>query len=165
MEKLSEKNARILAREIFLNSEDLENQFHYIHTKNVVNIIGFISKKFKLNIDKMQAIAWVHDIGYSLNNELDHCENSLKILKDKDIFLDKIEEDCIKNHSSSKKPMTLEAKLFKIADKLSVFDSDFIEILLKQDNITLEDIKDLELMSTKGIDQIKELKQLLETLN
>lgn len=165
MEKLSEKNARIFAREIFLTSGDLKDQFHYVHTKNVVNIVSYISKKFKLNIDKMQAIAWVHDIGYSLNNKLDHCENSLKLLRERNILLDEIEEDCIKNHSSSKNPKTIEGKLFQIANKLSIFDPDLIEVLLKQESITSEDIKNLELSSIEAINQVKELVKLLENLN
>jgi hypothetical protein len=41
-------------------------------------------------------------------------------------------KDCILNHGSNKNPDTIEGKIFQIADKLSFFDKDIIELLFKQ---------------------------------
>lgn len=165
IEQLCEKKARDFAREIFLNSGEISNQFHYVHTKNVVNIIGLISKKFKLDIDKMQAIAWVHDIGYIVENTKDHAKDSINLLEKEKIKLDEVDKDCILNHGSDKTPQTKEGKIMQIADKLSVFDSDLIEILLKQKEITEEDIHMFNQLTLKGISQLRILKKELEKLN
>ena len=93
----------------------------------------------KLNIyDEIFEIAGrVHDIGYC-RDKRNHAEHSLKLLKERGYEVDEVLADCILNHGNAKSPTTTEGRIFQLADKLSIFDEDILEILIKNTDFPYE---------------------------
>ncbi|MBM3247682.1 HD domain-containing protein [Candidatus Pacearchaeota archaeon] len=79
---------------------------------------------------------WLHDITKAKkdeNHQRRGAEYAEKLLKDKvDSNELEIIVDCIKNHGSSGKPRTYQARVFQTADKLALFYPEQIRYALKQ---------------------------------
>jgi len=119
MKKLNQKNAKEYALEKFKQLPELYFQWNIIHSEGIIKILKILTKNKIVNIEKLFALAWVHDIG-KIKSGKNHAEISLDILKE-EFELNDIEIDCILNHGSSGKPKTKEGKIFRYADGLSLF--------------------------------------------
>ncbi len=154
--------AEKIAKKYLLDKKTTDGDFFFAHTQGVVSAVKILSKRFKLNEDKMVSRAWVHDIGYFLNDMQNHADNSLKILKEEEIYLDEVDEDCILNHGNGKNPYSREGKIMQIADKISILNEDFLEILLSKKKVTSEETNFIKMMCEKailmlnGMDRIEE---------
>jgi len=114
-----------------------QREFFLIHTENVVKIGRIIAKKLNLDEDFFEIAGRIHDIGYAKDFE-HHAEYTIPMLMDLWYEIDKTLEDCILNHGSQKSPTTLEGKIFQIADKLSVFDAQTIELFIKYEEFPMK---------------------------
>lgn len=121
MEELNVEKARLFAENTFKQMPDLECRWYILHSECMILAIKELAKISVLSLDlnKMMALAWLHDIGkvYGENN---HAEMSLKIAE-KQFKLDNLDRDCILNHGSKGLPQSNEARLFQKADGLSLF--------------------------------------------
>lgn len=149
--------AEKLAKKYLLDKRTKEGEFIFAHTKGVVLSVQILSKKFNLDKDKMISLAWMHDIGYFLNDTKNHAENSLRILDDEKIKLNEIDKDCILNHGTGKTPSFLEGKIMQIADKLSILNPDFLEVLLSKKNFKEDELDFVKMMCEKAIEMLKKL--------
>lgn len=156
---INPKIAEKLARKYLLNKKTNDGKFFFAHTKGVVSSVKILSKRFHLNVNKMISLAWVHDIGYFLSNSKNHAENSLKLLEEENISLTKDEKDCLLNHGTDKHPFSKEGKIMQIADKISIINEDFLEILLSKKDPT-EEVSFVKMMQEKSIDSLNKLKYL-----
>lgn len=152
------KLAKKLARKYLLNEKTPDGDFLFAHTKGVVTSIRILSQRFGLEANKMISLAWVHDIGYFLNDPKNHAENSLKLLNNEKIYLTKKEKDCILNHGNGKKPFSKEGKIMQIADKISILHEDFLKILFSKKNIKDDEINFAKMMCGKSIEMLKKSK-------
>lgn len=119
MRKLTLSNAREFALGKFKQLPELYFQWNVLHSEGIIRLLKLMDPDKKFNMDKLYALAWVHDIG-KIKSEEGHAEASLDILK-QEFELDEIDRDCILNHGSSAKPKTEEGELFRYADGLSLF--------------------------------------------
>jgi len=132
MKKLTKEKAEELAKKYLLKKNI--DPYHFVHTLKVVQAVKIISRRKKLNKELLKICAWVHDIGYSVNNSPNndphHAENSIKLLVDEGYYItDKI-KDCILNHGGKGNPKTKEGKILQIAVKFNIIDKDFLEYLI-----------------------------------
>ncbi len=123
---MEEEWAKKFAEEKFLALPELEQQWNYYHSKCMIKALKELTNKSEV-LKKLIPLCWVHDIG-KIQGEEDHASKSVNILKGS-IELDMIEEDCILNHGSSSKPLTVEGKIFRYCDGLSLFYSDIINFI------------------------------------
>lgn len=109
-----------------------------------------IAQKIGINDDVFEIAGWVHDIGYSKNFE-NHADFAIPILQELGYEIDEILKDCILNHGNGKNPQTTEGKIFQLADKFSIFDSDVIKVILKHGTFPPkdDDVNFLKMMSDK----------------
>lgn len=122
---MNEDNTKRFAEINFKKLPDYLYQWNILHVKCMIKAIEELSKTEKIDVSKLKALAWVHDIG-KIKSEDNHAEISIKILE-KEFDLDDIDKDCILNHGSSGKPKSKEAKLFQKSDGISLF---YPEIIL-----------------------------------
>lgn len=136
-----------------------QGEFFLIHTTNVVKIAKIIAKKVNLDQDFFEIAGRVHDIGYVKDME-HHADHSLSILTDLWYEIDEKLKDCILNHGNQKSPTTLEGEIFQIADKLSIFDADIIELFLQHEDfpITKDGLEFLKAMSEKSFRLLEDFK-------
>jgi hypothetical protein len=92
-----------------------------------------------------------------LKNFENHADFTIPILKEMGYELNEVLEDCILNHGNGKSPKTIEGKIFQVADKLSIFDADIIENMLKNEGLPLkdDDINFLKMMSENALKLVK----------
>ena len=135
-----------------------QGDFFLIHTKNVVKIAKIIAKKLNLDEDFFEIAGRIHDIGYV--KDMEHAEYSLSILTDLWYEIDHKLKDCILNHGNVKSPTTLEGKIFQIADKLSIFDANIIELFLQHEDfpMTKDGLAFLKVMSEKSFKLLENFK-------
>ena len=133
--------------------------FFLIHTTNVVKIAKIIAKKLNVDQDFFEIAGRIHDIGYV--KSMEHAEYSLSILTDLWYDIDPKLEDCILNHGNWKSPTTIEGKIFQIADKISIFDANLIELFLQHEDfpITKDGLEFLKVMSEKSFKLLENFKQ------
>lgn len=155
--RLTKQEAKRLAEKYLLDNKTKNGKFLYAHTKGVVEAAKLLAKRERLDGELLEISAWVHDIGYSLENEMPHAENSLKILEKEGFEIDDIMNDCILNHGNSGKPKIKEGELMQIADKISIINKDFLEILLKN-KIGKEEIEFIKIMFNKSLDMLEKLR-------
>lgn len=167
MEKLTEKKAQKYAQERFKQLPELYFKWNIIHSKGIIKILKIISKDKNVDLNKLFALAWVHDIGKVIKEE-DHAKLSLDILK-KDFKIDDIDSDCILNHGSSAKPKTKEGVLFRYADGLSFFTSEVIQFMFfaeAKEGLEFEQIKEkIHKMYVKYKEKYSESKEILNLLD
>ena len=154
--KLTTKKAQNLAKKYLLDKKIKDGEFFYIHTKGVAKSAKLLAKKENLDENFFEIIAWVHDIGYSVDSK-SHANHTLKILKKEDFEVNNIMKDMILNHGSLGNPETKEGKLMQIADKISIIDRDFLEVLL-DNKINDEEIKFMKSMFNICIKNLEKLK-------
>ncbi len=116
---MTEKDSQKFAEKSFKKLPDYLYQWNILHAKSMIKAIEELSKTEQINLDKLKALAWVHDVGKIISDE-NHAELSIEILE-KEFELDEIDRDCIRNHGSSGTPISLESKIFQNADGLSLF--------------------------------------------
>ena len=154
--KLTKEKAKELAKKYLLDSKIKDGEFFYVHTKGVVEVARLLAKKEKIDIKKIESCAWVHDIGYYLEQE-GHAKKGIELLKKEGIKIDEILKDCVLNHGNSGNPTTKEGKIMQIADKISIMNKDFLEILLNN-KIGKEEIDFIKMMFDKSIKMLEKLK-------
>lgn len=147
--------------QVFLQPEGDHYRTRLTHTLEVARIARTISRALELNEDLTEAIAMGHDLGHTpfghageraLNEILadsggfSHSEQSLRVV-------DKIERDGrglnltyevrdgIRNHSSGRERLTLEAQVVHLADRVAYINHD-LDDALRAGIITEKDIPD-----------------------
>lgn len=136
-----------------------QGEFFLIHTTNVVKVAKIIARKMDLDEDFFEIAGRIHDIGYAKDME-HHGEHTLSILTDLGYEIDEKLKDCILNHGNAKSPTTSEGRIFQIADKLSIFDADIIELFLQYEDfpMTKDGIEFLKVMSEKSFKLLESFK-------
>lgn len=157
MKKLTPKSAKIIAEKYFKKLRGKEEQdFARIHSKAVVETATILAKKYKADIKTVITAGWVHDIGYTIEKS-GHAKYSVDLLKKEGFVITELVKDCILNHGTDGKPVSKEAKILQIADKLSILNISILKLLLKQRNILPEDIEFMTKMTTGAIEHIKKI--------
>ncbi len=154
--KLTKQKAKQLAEKYLLESKIKDGEFLYVHTKGVVEAAKLLAKRENLNIEKLESCAWVHDIGYYIEQE-SHAKKGIELLEKEGIDIDEILKDCVLNHGNSGNPTTKEGNIMQIADKISIMNQDFLEILLNN-KIGKEEIDFIKMMFDKSIKMLERLK-------
>lgn len=149
------------AKQLFLNiSEQIfpiqQRDFLLVHSEKVGKVAKMIAKKCDIESDIFEIAGWIHDIWYAKNFE-NHADFAIPILRELDYEIDNILEDCILNHGNGKIPKTKQWKIFQLADKLSIFDIDIIEIMSEHWTFPLknDDINFLKMMSKKSFELLE----------
>ena len=150
-ERLTLEKAEKIAKESFGKIKNKENrEYHLLHSALVKETVNTLSRYFDVDKKVLEIAALVHDIGYVIDPE-NHAEESLKILERK-FKVEKVLKDCILNHGFNKKPITLEGKIFQLADKLYVLNPKLVSYLLKYKNtLKKEDFKFLRRIFDKAL--------------
>jgi len=154
---LNLSEARKVALDVFEKIDSVElREFLLIHSEKVGKVAKIIARKMEINNEMLEIAGWVHDIGYLKNFE-NHADFTIPILKEMGFELNEVLEDCILNHGNGKNPKTIEGKIFQVADKLSIFDADIIENMLKNEGLPLkdDDINFLKMMSENALKLVK----------
>jgi HD superfamily phosphodiesterase len=154
---LTLSEARKTAMDVFEKIDSVElREFLLIHSEKVGKVAKIIARKMEINDEMFEIAGWVHDIGYLKNFE-NHADFTIPILKEMGYELNEVLEDCILNHGNGKSPKTIEGKIFQVADKLSIFDADIIENMLKNEGLPLkdDDINFLKMMSENALKLVK----------
>ena len=169
MKELTQKNAKEYALEKFNQMPELSFKWNVFHSGGIIEILKIITLNKDVNINKLFALAWLHDIG-KIKSEKNHAKLSLEILK-KDFMLDDVGIDCILNHGSSGNPKTKEGKIFRYADGLSLFTNNVINFKFyaeAKEGLTFEkiheDIKNSYEKYRLLYSDSKEIVELLELL-
>jgi|TARA_B100001964_G_scaffold221346_1_gene265264 predicted hydrolase (HD superfamily) len=136
--------------------DDKLKKFVKIHSKLVGEMAIILSNKNKLN-EFFRIAALVHDIGYSFD-EAEHAKHSLRIIREEDFQVSEELKDCILNHGNNDFPSTEEGKIFRLADKLSALDKDFVSFFLEhnKDKIEEEDLSFIKMFLDKSFGYLKE---------
>lgn len=152
MKKLNLSEAKQIALNISKKIEPIDHRdFFLVHSEKVGKVAKMIAQKIGINNNVFEIAGWVHDIGYAKDFE-NHAIHAIPILQELGYEVDEILKDCILNHGNGKNPETIEGKIFQLADKFSIFDSDIIEVILKHGSFPLkaDDINFLKMMSKKA---------------
>lgn len=152
MKKLNLSGAKQIALNISKKIEPIDHRdFFLVHSEKVGKVAKMIAQKIGINNNVFEIAGWVHDIGYAKDFE-NHAIHAIPILQELGYEVDEILKDCILNHGNGKNPETIEGKIFQLADKFSIFDSDIIEVILKHGSFPLkaDDINFLKMMSKKA---------------
>lgn len=152
MNQLTITAAKSLALSIFKDlTPDFHRNFQQVHSHKVGRIAKMIGHKLNIESDIFEIAGWTHDIGYCKDHE-EHAQHSVRILQEHGFEVDLTLSDCILNHGNNKTPETLEGRIFQLSDKLSVFDADLIEVMLRNSDFPqgTEAIDFLKSMSEKS---------------
>ena len=109
---------------------------HKIHCQAVIDTCIGVIKKTNINKDIFIVAGWIHDMG-KLDNKKLHHEYSLSYLNEFLLLYPTFKElesvliDCIQNHRTDGKPLTIEGKLFQIADKIALQNTKWVSFLEK----------------------------------
>jgi HD superfamily phosphodiesterase len=155
---LNSSEAKKIALDIFAKADIADRgEFLSVHSEKVGQVAKMIAQKLGINTDIFEIAGWVHDIGYAKNFE-NHADFAIPILKELDYGVNDVLEDCILNHGNGKSPKTTEGKIFQVADKLSIFDAEIIQIMLKNGSFPLKnnDIDFLKMMSSKAFELLED---------
>lgn len=139
---MNPEEARKYAERKFKELPEFLCQWNLLHVRYVIKAVKELAKGRNINLGKLEALAWVHDIG-KIKSDENHAQHSVEILE-KDFELDDIDRDCILEHGSSGKPKTQEGKIFRLADGLSLF---YPEVILfrfyveSKEGLSFEEIK------------------------
>lgn len=163
MKKLTKKIAESLARKYLLNKKSNIDPYHFIHTLKVVQAVKIICKGKKLDKELLEICAWVHDIGYSVNNSPNndphHAENSIDLLTKEGYEVTDNIRDCILNHGGKGNPKTIEGKILQIAVKFNIIDKDFLEYIIDE-RAGGGEVQFLEKRTSDAVKMLKRLKSL-----
>jgi len=157
MKILNLSEARQIALKISKNIEPIDQRdFFLVHSEKAGRVAKMIAQKIGIDNNIVEIAGWVHDIGYSKDFE-NHADYAIPILKELGYEVNDTLKDCILNHGNRKSPQTIEGKIFQLADKFSIFDSDVIEVILKHGNFPLkaDDVNFLKMMSEKTFQLLK----------
>lgn len=148
--------------QVFIIPEGDHYRTRLTHTLEVSQIARTIARSLGLNEDLTEAIALGHDLGHTpfghagetaLNEVSDiyfsHNKHSLRIVDViEDLNLSFEVRDGILNHTGSNKPVTLEAQIVRIADRIAYINHD-IDDAIRAGIIKIEDIP-VELTNVLG---------------
>ena len=157
MEKLTLEKSKQLFEKISPQIKpESQRDFLIIHSEKVGRLAKLIGEKSEMVNDVFEIAGWVHDLGY-VKDFAEHANYSIPIIEEAGYKVDDILRDCILNHGNEKIPVTVEGKLFQIADKLSIFDLDVIALMLKHGTFPLkeDDVTFLKMMSEKSFELLK----------
>jgi len=159
MKILNLSDAKRICFNISKKIEPIDHRdFILVHSEKVGKVAKMIAKKIGIYNNIFEIAGWVHDIGYSKDYK-NHADYAIPILQELGYEIDDILMDCVLNHGDKKNPQTTEGKIFQLADKLSIFDSDVIEVILKYGTFPLknEDVNFLKMISDKAFKLLKKL--------
>ncbi len=160
MIKLTPFIAQKFAKEKILEiKKEEDREFVLIHTKTVVECAKLLGENRNIDLDLLEIAAWLHDIGYSQEG---HAQLALKILEKERFEISENLKDCIINHGTKGNPLCEEAKILKIADKLSMVNPEMLKIIIKYSLKKNKDEKEKDLEFIKvmvdlGIKGLKDL--------
>lgn len=160
MNKLSLVSAKSLAEKYIGTIEAPDSrEFCLLHTKAVVKILSILTNYRDIDKQLLKICGWVHDIGYSINQE-NHAQHTLEILEKEDYEINDTLKDCILNHGVAGKPATHEGRLMQAADKISFLNPDMVEVFIKNNKYKIkdEDIDFLKSMCDKAIEYLKDFR-------
>lgn len=150
MKTLTIPEAKQIALDIAKQINPVDHrEFFLIHSEKVAKVAKMIAKKIWIDTEVFEIAGRVHDIWYAKDMD-NHSDFSLSILEELWYEINDILKDCILNHWNKKIPTTKEWKIFQLADKLSIIDSDIIEIVLEYWTFPIND-KDLAFL--KGMSE------------
>ncbi len=151
--------AKKIAEDFFKkHPEKIEEDFARTHTQAVAQIAVILAKKLNLNVETVEMSAWVHDIGYIVEKK-NHALHSVELLEKEGFEIAPIVRDCILNHGTDGKPESKEAKVLQMADKLSILSIPVLELLLRQEKITTDDVAFVEKMTNGAVSYLKKLSE------
>lgn len=157
MKKLTPKLAKSIALKYSKKEKNkAEKDFALIHTEAVVTISKLLAKRLGANISIVEASGWVHDIGKIVEIE-NHAEYSLTLLEKEKIEITQHLKDCILNHGTNGKPLSLEAKILQMADKMSILSIPVLKLILEQEKIPESDVEFVNKMTTGSVNYLKSL--------
>lgn len=151
MKILNLSEAKRIALDVFAKIDPEHGEFLMIHSEKAGKVAKMIAQKLHINDEVFEIAGWVHDIGYLKDFE-NHSDFAIPILKDMGYEINETLEDCILNHGNGKIPKTIEGKIFQVADKLSIFDSEIIEVVFRYGTFPpkSDDVEFLKMMSEKA---------------
>ena len=114
------EEAEKFAIEKFDGMDEMKKEMNLIHVECMIQAIREMVEGEDLDVDKLIALAWVHDVGKVEKDDSSHPEVSVEILEKEGFELDETDKDCILNHGSSKSPTTKEGIIFRACDGLAV---------------------------------------------
>ena len=157
MKKLTPKNAKLVAEKYFRKHKDKgERDFSRVHAGAVAEIGVILAKKFRADTSVVEISGWLHDIGATIERA-DHAKHSLELLEKEGFEISPLIRDCILNHGTGGKPISKEAKILQVADKLSILSVPVLELLFKQESVLPEDVEFLNKMTTGAVAHLKNL--------
>jgi len=121
---MKEREAKQFAYKEFKKLGILGREWNLLHARCMIKVLSEFSKTKNLDLNKLKALAWVHDIG-KIKNKEKHAKAGVEIIKKK-FYIDKIDKDCILNHGATGKPKTKMGEVFRVADGISIFDLEAI---------------------------------------
>jgi putative nucleotidyltransferase with HDIG domain len=157
MKKLTTKIAKSIALKYFRKDKNkIEKEFALIHAEAVAKISKLLAKRLNANISVVEACAWVHDIGKIIEIK-NHAEHSLVLLEKEKVEITHLLRDCILNHGTNGKPLSLEAKILQMADKMSILSIPVLKLILEQEKIPESDVEFVNKLTTGAVNYLKDL--------
>lgn len=157
MKKLTPRIAKSIAFKYSKREKNkIERDFALIHAEAVVKISKILAKRLGADVSVVEACGWVHDIGKVVEME-NHAEHGLTLLEKEKIEVTQHIKDCILNHGTSGKPLSSEAKIIQMADKMSILSIPFLKLIFEQKKITESDVEFVNIMSTGSVNYLKNL--------
>ncbi len=155
--KLTVAEAEKFARKVFSRYKNKEDkEFYVAHSRAVAETASILASRKKVDKDVLIMAGWLHDIG-SIVDRKNHAEHSIELLEKEDYILSEKLKDCILNHGRSKHPTTVEGKIFRIADKASVFRPELLQSVVdtKGNVVKDEDLDFLEMCASRATSLLK----------
>jgi putative nucleotidyltransferase with HDIG domain len=157
MKKLTPRIAKSIAFKYSKREKNkMERDFALIHAEAVVKISKILAKRLGADASVTEACGWVHDIGKIVEME-NHAEHSISLLEKEKIEVTQQIKDCILNHATSGKPLSPEAKIIQMADKMSILSIPVLKLILEQKKITESDVEFVNKMVTGSVNYLKNL--------
>jgi len=126
---LNPQIAEEFARKIFDSfSIEEEKEFNKIHAKTTIECAVTLAEGKKIAVEILELAGWLHDIGKIMNSD-NHPQYSLELLEKEEFEIDEKLKDCILNHGTAGNPQSEEAKIMQIADKVSMINPEFLELI------------------------------------
>ena len=149
--ELTIEKAKEISHEYLSKVEDKKlKEFLLVHSSKVSETAVLIGKIKKLDTEVLEIAGFIHDIGYSMN-EQNHSQHSLNILKKQNFEISEKLKDCILNHGVDGNPKTREGEIFQMADKISIIDQDTLAVFLRDNQMTNEEKGFLEMMLSNSL--------------
>jgi len=155
--RLTVAEAEKFAKKIFSRYKNkADKEFYISHSRAVAETASILASRKKVDKDVLIMAGWLHDIG-SIVDRKNHAEHSIELLEKEGYIISRALRDCILNHGKSKNPTTAEGKIFRIADKASVFRPELLQSIVdaKGNVVKDEDLDFLEKCASRATNLLK----------